>query len=302
MNELEVQNNQNISLIGSINIEEVASTMQKINTFQAIVQQTLKENHDYGIIPGVQKPTLLKPGGEKVCMMFGINPEYDFLSTQEDYKNEFFSYNIKCTLYKQGMPCAQGVGSCNSKEKKYRYINIDSLPSSYVGYSEQFTDKYGRMKYKIENNDVCSLVNTILKMAKKRAFIDAVLQVASLSEIFTQDVEDMKGFIQSEVEAAAGSMTAEQAGAIKVNFGKYKGSTLKEIFKQDKDYFSWLLNNTKDDVVKKACQIMNEAVKSKVEEKKQNKPKLSEPEAAANVESEQIQSEEVDNEGMPEFL
>ena len=34
------------------------------------------------------------------------------------------------------------------------------------------------------------LANTVLKMAKKRAQVDAVLTVASLSEIFTQDMED----------------------------------------------------------------------------------------------------------------
>ena len=275
MNELELQTH-NISLIDSINIEEVASIMQKINRFQAVVQQTLKENHDYGVIPGVQKPTLLKPGGEKVCMMFGINPEYEFLSTQEDYKNEFFSYNIKCTLYKNGMPCAQGVGSCNSKEKKYRYINVDIPPSNYVGHSEQFSDKYGRIRYKIENNDTCSLVNTILKMAKKRAFIDAVLQVASLSEIFTQDVEDMKEFIKSEQSVAVGSMTAEQAGEIKLSFGKYKGATLREIFSQDKNYFSWLSINTKDEIIKKSCEIINAVVEKRKEEKRQGKQKHTE--------------------------
>jgi hypothetical protein len=31
----------------------------------------------------------------------------------------------------------------------------------------------------------------VLKIAKKRALIDAVLLVASLSEVFTQDIEDM---------------------------------------------------------------------------------------------------------------
>ena len=273
MNEVALQVNSGMSLIGSINIEEVASIMQKINTFQAIVQQTLKKDHDYGIIPGVQKPTLLKPGGEKICMMFGVNPEYEFLAVQEDYKSEFFSYNMKCTLYKSGLPCAQGVGSCNSKEKKYRYINVDKLPTGYMGSSEEFTDKYGRSKYKIENTDICSIVNTILKMAKKRAFIDAVLQVASLSEVFTQDVEDMKEFVSSEQSAAAGSMTVEQAGAIKINFGKYKGMTLRELYRQEQSYFDWLLKNTKDDITKKACEIMQEAVKQKIEKKKHDKAK-----------------------------
>ena len=36
-----------------------------------------------------------------------------------------------------------------------------------------------------------TLVNTILKMAKKRALVDATLSAGRLSNIFTQDIEDM---------------------------------------------------------------------------------------------------------------
>lgn len=244
-----------LSIIDTVEIESIANTMNKIAQMQAVVQKTLKSKQDYGEIPGTNKPTLLKPGGEKICMLFGLNPEYEFLQTTEDYEKEFFSYNIKCTLYRNGQAVAQGVGSCNSKEKKYRYINVDIIPENYVGYQETFTDKYGRTKYKINNIDICSLVNTILKMAKKRAFIDAVLQVASLSEVFTQDLEDMGDLIQQEVENS--TMTLEQAVAIKINFGKYKGTILGELVKQDPQYCDWLYGNEKTDaVIKKALDII----------------------------------------------
>jgi hypothetical protein len=253
--------NKTYSLIDSIDLDAVASTMQKINTMQTVIRQTLKDGHDYGLIPGVQKPVMLKPGAEKICMIFGLNPEYDFLSNTEDYKAEFFSYTIRCTLFKRGEPCSQGIGSCNSKEKKYRYVNVDSLPNGYVGHSELITDRYGRTRYKIENNDACSLVNTILKMAKKRALVDAVLQVGSLSEIFTQGAEDAQDFNRLEQSAAAGSMDVKQSAAIKCNFGKYKGSPLGEIYKMDKDYFDWLANNAKDAPIKSACETIQRGVK-----------------------------------------
>lgn len=261
-----------LSIIDTVEIDNIANTMGKIAQMQAVVQKTLKEGHDFGEVPGTNKPTLLKPGGEKICMLFGLNPEYDFLQTTEDYDKEFFSYNIKCTLFRNGQAVAQGVGSCNSKEKKYRYINVDTIPANYIGPSEEFTDKYGRTKYKISNPDVCSLVNTILKMAKKRAFVDAVLQVASLSEVFTQDLEDMGDFIQQENENS--TMTLEQAAAIKLNFGKYKGSTLGEIVKQDAQYCDWLYNKNEktDPVIKKALGIiLDEIIKAK--EKKVEEPK-----------------------------
>lgn len=243
-----------LSIIDTVEIETIANTMQKIGQMQAVVQKTLKEGQDYGEVPGTNKPTLLKPGGEKICMLFGLNPEYDFLQTTEDYDKEFFSYNIKCTLFRNGQAVAQGVGSCNSKEKKYRYINVDELPENYVGYQEKITDKYGREKFKINNLDVCSLVNTILKMAKKRAFIDAVLQVASLSEVFTQDLEDMKDFIQQEQDE---TLTIEQAKNLKLSFGKYKGTTLIDLVHKDSGYCDWLYENEKTDpVIKKALQMI----------------------------------------------
>lgn len=256
-----------LSIIETVDIDNISTTMNKIAQMQAVVQKTLKQGHDFGEVPGTSKPTLLKPGGEKICMLFGLNPEYEFLQTTEDYDKEFFSYNIRCTLFRNGQPVAQGVGSCNSKEKKYRFINVDTIPENYRGASESFTDKYGRTKYKINNPDICSLVNTILKMAKKRAFIDAVLQVASLSEVFTQDLEDMGDLIQQENENS--TMTLEQATAIKLSFGKYKGLTLGELVKQDPQYCDWLYskNEKTDPVIKKALGIITTEIQ-KIKDKK----------------------------------
>lgn len=267
-----------LSIIDTVEIDNIANTMAKIQQMQNVVQKTLKKGHDFGEVPGTSKPTLLKPGGEKICMLFGLNPEYEFLQTTEDYDKEFFSYNIRCTLFRNGQPVAQGVGSCNSKEKKYRFINVDEIPENYIGQSEQITGKYGRTKYKINNPDICSLVNTILKMAKKRAFIDAVLQVASLSEVFTQDVEDMGDFIQQEQDA---TLTIEQAKNLKLSFGKYKGTSLIELAHKDGNYCDWLYNNEKtdpvikkalmmilDDVNKQSSQMIQEENQENIEEQK----------------------------------
>ena len=245
-----------LSIIETVEIDNIANTMAKIQQMQNVVQKTLKKGHDFGEVPGTSKPTLLKPGGEKICMLFGLNPEYEFLQTTEDYDKEFFSYNIRCTLFRNRQPVAQGVGSCNSKEKKYRFVNVDTIPETYIGQSEEYTDEYGRVRYKINNPDICSLVNTILKMAKKRAFIDAVLQVASLSEVFTQDIEDMGDFMQQEQDA---TLTIEQAKNLKLSFGKYKGTSLIDLVHKDSNYCDWLYGNEKTDpVIKKALQMILE--------------------------------------------
>ena len=256
-NQLAIQN-QALSLIDTVDIAAIQGTMQKIATFQAVIQKNLKQDHDFGVIAGAgSKPTLLKPGGEKICMMFGLNPEYDFLERTEDYKNGFFAYNIKCTLYRNGSAVSQGVGNCNSMEKKYRYVNSDTVPDGVDESAvEKITDKYGRPKYKIPNPHIADLVNTILKMAKKRAFIDAVLQVASLSDVFTQDLEDIKDFVAQEQNVAAENMSYEEAKNIKVSFGKYKGKTLGELMTEDYKYLTWLHDKSQDAVIKAAAYIV----------------------------------------------
>jgi uncharacterized protein (DUF3820 family) len=245
-----VQTVNSMSIIDSVDLESVKNTLSKINQFQVVVQNTLKANHDYGIVPGTSKPSLFKPGAEKILMMFGVTSEYEVTERVQDYEKGFFAFTVKCLIYKNGMKITEGVGHCNTKEKKYI------------------------------NQDPYTLANTCLKMAKKRAQIDATLTLASLSEIFTQDIEDMQEFVQTEqVE----TMTAQDAAQIKLTFGKYKGKTLKEIYKAQPDYLEWLLKQDRTDpVIKKGIELMFEAVRQQAQQKQaqqqQSEQQVAQPE------------------------
>jgi hypothetical protein len=168
---VEGQQTTALSLIDSVNLAQVSGQMQKISQFQAVVQKTLRQGHDYGVIPGTgDKPVLLKPGAEKILMLMGVTSEYELIERIQDYDNGFFAYTVKCVLSRHGQVITEGLGHCNTREKKYR------------------SDK----------QDPYTLANTCLKMAKKRAQIDATLTIASLSDVFTQDLEDMYTGTQSE--------------------------------------------------------------------------------------------------------
>ena len=54
-----------LAIIDTVEIQQVQATMNKISQFQQVIQKTLHQGHDFGIIPGTDKPTLLKPGAEK---------------------------------------------------------------------------------------------------------------------------------------------------------------------------------------------------------------------------------------------
>ncbi len=151
----------NIAIIDTVEVAQVEATMRKISQFQQVIQNTLHQNHDYGIIPGTDKPTLLKPGAEKILMMMGLRSEFEIVDSTRDFEKGFFQYQVRCKLLKGDTVITEGLGACNTREKKYLKM------------------------------DPYTMDNTVLKMAKKRALIDATLLVASLSDIFTQDLEDM---------------------------------------------------------------------------------------------------------------
>lgn len=146
-------------------LRPVMECAQAVANREAVIQfvrAILKRGEDYGKIPGTGKATLLKPGAEKLCNFFGLFPDFVTEKEIEDWEAGFFCYRVKCILRREGDPVASGIASCNSKERKYR------------------------------NAPGFDLVNTILKMAQKRALIAATLIACNASEMFTQDIEDIE--------------------------------------------------------------------------------------------------------------
>lgn len=139
----------------------INTARERINMLQNFVKEMMMPNIDYGIIQGCKKPSLLKPGAEKLCDIFGFSKQLEVLNRIEDWDKGLFHYEIKIILInkKTGQLEAEGIGCCNSREKKFK------------------------------NQDSFTIINTLLKMAKKRALIDAVLSATRSSGIFTQDME-----------------------------------------------------------------------------------------------------------------
>ncbi len=140
-----------------------AEMTRRTSMLKDYVREHMSEGEDYGIIPGGNKPTLFKPGAEKLNAVFGLSPLVEINNRIEDWDASFVAYEVKVTLLNKRtqMIEAEGVGSCNSRERKYK------------------------------NQDAANVANTILKMAKKRALIDATLSATRASGMFTQDLEDL---------------------------------------------------------------------------------------------------------------
>ena len=147
------------------------------------IRSSLKEGVDYGSIPtkrGPSKPSLFKPGAEKICGMLGITVHFPSLKETEQALlqgliPEFVM--VRCELKNiHGQTLADGVGARSLKQD------------------------YGD-------------INKSLKMAEKSAHIDSVLRLAGLSEVFTQDLEDMKNLRtmnENKTSTSSSVISAEQ--------------------------------------------------------------------------------------------
>src|SRR3990167_8857691 len=182
---------------------------------------------DYGVIPGTAKPTLLKPGAEKLLEYYAYAPTIKAIDETADRQTGFYRARVTVALVSKrtGAVVAEGVGECNTMEGRFRWRNAErvcpecSATAIIKGKEEygggwlcwakkggcgaKFTDSdqaiMGQTVGKVENDDPWGLWNTVLKQAKKRGLIDATLSATRSSGLFTQDMEELSGWVEGEV-------------------------------------------------------------------------------------------------------
>ncbi len=202
----------------------IAEAKARLGALQEFVREAMIEGEDYGTFPGVAKKVLLQPGAEKLMEIYGFAGTPIVTTRVEDWSRQpvpFFHYEVRFEIAdrRTGSVIGTGLGSCNSMEGRYRWRDAQrACPSCGAaaiikgkaeygggwvcfarkgGCGAKFTDDDSAITSqsvgRAENDDVASLVNTILKMAVKRAKVAAVLAVTRSSAIFTQDLEDTIG-------------------------------------------------------------------------------------------------------------
>jgi hypothetical protein len=218
---------QPLALRHELSVDDMIAQVTKI---QHLMKLVMRENEHYGVIPGTgTKPTLLKPGAEKLCFTFRLDPQYEHTEVWSgDPQNQHLRIASKCTLWHipTGQRWGSGEGSCSTREKKYAWrtskrecpkcgaaaiVRSQYPPRTAPRGSNTppgwWCNKKGggcgadfyaddplitaQEEGTIENPDLADQHNTVLKMANKRALVAAVLNVTAASDIFTQDLEDL---------------------------------------------------------------------------------------------------------------
>jgi len=207
----------------AMTIKDIAD---RVNLVHQVLEKVMIKGTHYGTVPGCgARMVLLKPGADVLAMTFQLVPQ--FAITRSDLPGGHREYDVTCSMYSaSGALMGQGVGSGSTMEKKYRYRK----------------DERGQ---KIEHEDIADVYNTVLKMAKKRAHVDATLTVTGAGDMFTQDLieedEDqpnrapvaMPQPVQAErkaapAEATTGSVERGTIEQVAVKTGEGKKGTWKK--------------------------------------------------------------------------
>lgn len=167
----------------------------------------LRAGHHYYNLPGEgmnRKPALAKEGALNLCSLFKVTPEPDEPhEVLEDNGHYTVRFRYRLRSVRTGQVVATGDGSCSTREAKYAYrlvwpseldaamkvrAETGEIPSKKVRTKTGWTTKY-----RFPNLDLADTYNTVLKMASKRALVDAGLKLPLVSELFTQDLEEQIG-------------------------------------------------------------------------------------------------------------
>lgn len=180
--------------------KQVAAMLSQLKAMMA--QGLLKEGEHYGRIPGTgdsSPKTLYKSGAEFIALVFG------FSAQQVDHKFEerldsdgvpiFISTVTVAINDRHGNTIAQRVAVCGTDEEKYMWeacwskTEFDNLPPHlkrvvYKSYRGKESTQNQKRQHATKHR------NTIMQMAYKRGFVQAVIQSAAATSLFKSDIDE----------------------------------------------------------------------------------------------------------------
>lgn len=152
----------------------VDALLEKRQYFIEKILPTLVDGKDYFVIKG--RKSLGKAGAEKLASLFQLSASFEKdTETMDSLKGIDGLIAFKCTLSKNGTPVAEGRGAAILKE---------------------------------HNGNA----NTLIKICEKRAYVSAIIRATGLSDLFSQDLEDLPLSAIQPAPVATDIPTEEESG------------------------------------------------------------------------------------------
>ena len=128
---------QTFNPIGGLTVDVAIDLYKETRKF---ISATMQKDIDYGIIPGTPKPTLYKPGAEKLLRFFRYDVLMEFDKEIEEWEVKvtettfpLFYYRVACKLFFGSELVYVIHASANSWEDRYRWrwVQADKVPKTY---------------------------------------------------------------------------------------------------------------------------------------------------------------------------
>jgi len=194
---------------GALSVRDIR---EQVNLIQGVMGAVMQKGIHYDVIPGCQKPSILKAGCEKLLLTFRLSADYE--TARKELPNEHREYEAKCTLrhIPTGQMVGAGIGMCSTMEANYRWREQKlacpacgmqlrkskdrdefycwakkggcgkKFPAGAEAITKQATGR-------TENPEIADCYNTVLKMSEIRALRHATLGATAASDIFTQEMD-----------------------------------------------------------------------------------------------------------------
>lgn len=176
--------------------EAIQETMQSIALLQEMVRDLLIRGIDYGRIPGTPQDSLWDPGASQIISAFNCYPgERRMIKLEDSAEKIVACVEVPIISRATGQVVSTGIGAASTMETKYKYRWVAS-PQEW-GYDEAAIktlktklskDDEGNevTLYRISNPEHSELLNTIVKMASKRAEVDGAESLPGVSSVLRQ--------------------------------------------------------------------------------------------------------------------
>lgn len=164
-------------------LDLIRDTVTSMAVLGQHIQTVLVKDLDYGHIPGVPGSMLFDSGAAKLINVFNCYAgERRVINFTDDGSKISVIVEVPLIHRATGKPVATGIGAASTLETKHKYRWIDNMKDLEVlGYGEEERAKLktktdrtdGTILYRVPNPEHGDLLNTIIKMAAKRAEVDA---------------------------------------------------------------------------------------------------------------------------------
>lgn len=191
-----------MTVVSKQDVEALKKQRELLREFvqSQLVEATEANNFegDYGIIPGTKKRVLFKQGAEKAQRLFQLGTRFKLVDKMIEREVNFAMFTYKAEVYSLRNPevvIAECDAAANSQEVKYKERRV----------WKTIKDRKGERREQVtEETPVFDVLNTLMKMAQKRALVGCTLLATGLSEYFTQDMLDEEDVKKGQTPPADG--------------------------------------------------------------------------------------------------